>query len=182
MKKAILLSSLLLCLAAVSHAQTLTAFFDKYAEDERFSYSKIGKEMQTLSLEITPTNKALAESLEKEILEILKKENFDLEVASREKAERSYIYSRPKGNQKETVIINRDKDEINVLWTIGKDNKAMLNMSGLQNLSMLGQLSDLSALANLGNLSELKELEKLKDLEIDIPTLETPQTEVPEVK
>ena len=185
MKKAFILISVMLALAAMTQAQNLAGFFDKYAEDERFAYSKIGKEMQTLSLEINAGNKALAESLEKEILEILKKENFDLEIASRDKGERSYIYTRPKGNQKETVIINRDKGEINVLWTVGKDKKAMHEMGFMQDLSFLGELSGLSnleTLSSLGSLSDLKELEKLKDLKIEIPTPEIPQTEIPEVK
>lgn len=154
MKKAILLAVLLMSLSSLVSAQSLTAFFDKYADDERFNYSKVGKEMQTLSLDITPTNKSLADSFEKEVLEILKKENFELEVASREKGERSYIYSRPKGSQKETVIINKDKREINVLWTIGKDKKAMLNLENLQGLNIT--VPDMPNLDNLANLNDLK--------------------------
>lgn len=171
MKKAIFLAVLLMSLSSLASAQSLTAFFDKYADDERFNYSKVGKEMQTLSLDITPTNKSLADSFEKEVLEILKKENFELEVASREKGERSYIYSRPKGNQKETVIINKDKKEINVMWTISKDKKAMLNLEGLQGLNIaLPDLPDLPDMDQLAKLNELKlpSMEKLPRLQPQI--------------
>jgi len=129
-----IVAMLLTSLGAMAQAQNLNGFFEKYADDERFAYTKIGKDMQTLTLEITTSSKTLAEAVEKEILEVLKKDNFELEVASRDKAERSYIYSRPsipKGS-KETVIINKDKGEINILWTMGKDKKSMMNMGELQ--------------------------------------------------
>jgi hypothetical protein len=156
MKKAIFLAVLLLSLSSLASAQSLTAFFDKYADDERFNYSKVGKEMQTLSLEITPATKTLAENFEKEILEVLKKENFEQTVASRSKGESSYIYSRPKGKQTETVIINKDKKEINLLWTTGKEKKAMNDMENLQGLNIT--IPDLPDLPNMDNLAKLNDL------------------------
>ncbi len=154
MKRLFFIASMLLSLAALSHAQNLNGFFEKYADDERFAYTKIGKEMQTLTLEITASNKAVAEAVEKEILEVLKKDNFELEVASRDKAERSYIYSRPGATKgpKETVIVNKDKGEINILWTTGKDKRIMMNMGELP------PIPDLSELKSLGELKNLKDL------------------------
>lgn len=151
MKRLFFMASMLLTLAAMAQAQNLNGFFEKYADDERFAYTKIGKEMQTLTLEITASNKTLAEAVEKEIQEVLKKDNFELEVASRDKAERSYIYSRPNAakGQKETVIINKDKTEINILWTTGKDKKAMLHMGEIHDIPDLSQLQNLNSIQGL---------------------------------
>jgi len=142
MKRLFFIAAMLLTVVVMAQAQNLNGFFDKYAEDERFAYTKIGKEMQTLTLEITASNKALAEAIEKEILEVLKKDNFELEVASRDKAERSYIYTRPDAvkGPKETVIINKDKSEINILWTTGKDKKVMFKMGDMPDVPDLSQL------------------------------------------
>ena len=70
------------------------------------------------------------------------KDNFELEVASRDKAERSYIYTRPDAvkGPKETVIINKDKSEINILWTTGKDKKVMFKMGDMPDVLDLSQL------------------------------------------
>jgi len=142
MKRLFFIAAMLLTVVVMAQAQNLNGFFDKYADDERFAYTKIGKEMQTLTLEITASNKALAEAIEKEILEVLKKDNFELEVASRDKAERSYIYTRPDAvkGPKETVIINKDKSEINILWTTGKDKKVMFKMGDMPDVLDLSQL------------------------------------------
>lgn len=142
MKRLFFIAAMLLTVVVMAQAQNLNGFFDKYADDERFAYTKIGKEMQTLTLEITASNKALAEAIEKEILEVLKKDNFELEVASRDKAERSYIYTRPDAvkGPKETVIINKDKSEINILWTTGKDKKVMFKMGDLPDVPDLSLL------------------------------------------
>lgn len=149
MKRLLFIAAMLLTMVTMAQAQNLNGFFEKYADDERFAYTKIGKEMQTLTLEITTSNKALAEALEKEILEVLKKDNFELEVASRDKTERSYIYTRPGETKgpKETVIINKDKNEINILWTTAKDKKVMFKM---------GELPEVPDLSNLQSLDELK--------------------------
>ena len=158
MKRLFFIVAMLLTLGAMAQAQNLNGFFEKYADDERFAYTKIGKDMQTLTLEITTSNKTLAEAVEKEILEVLKKDNFELEVASRDKAERSYIYSRPgipKGS-KETVIINKDKGEINILWTMGKDKKSMMNMGELQGLQELGDLQSMNELKNLKSMPDIE--------------------------
>lgn len=168
MKKTILFA-LLTMMTVFTQAQNLNKFFDKYAEDERFSYTKIGKNMQTLTLDINSSNKALAESIEKEVLEILKKEEFELEVASREKGERSYIYSRQKTNSNtgETVIINRDKSEINILWTIDKGKKGIFGIGdiiGLDQLNSLENLGSIQSLESLKNLEGLKSIENLEEL------------------
>lgn len=157
MKRLFFITAMLLTVV-LAQAQNLNSFFDKYADDERFAYTKIGKEMQTLTLEITASNKALADAIEKEILEVLKKDNFELEVASRDKAERSYIYTRPgavKG-PKETVIINKDKGEINILWTTGKDKKVMFKMGDLPDVPDLSQLQSLDELKSLKNLQKIE--------------------------
>lgn len=157
MKRLLFIAAMLLAMVTMAQAQNLHGFFEKYADDERFAYTKIGKEMQTLTLEITASNKALADALEKEILEILKKDNFELEVASRDKAERSYIYTRPTETKgpKETVIINKDKNEINILWTTAKDKKVMLKM---------GEIPEIPDLSNLQSLEELKNLATIREL------------------
>lgn len=151
MKRLFFIAAMLLTVVVMAQAQNLNGFFDKYADDERFAYTKIGKEMQTLTLEITASNKALAEAIEKEILEVLKKDNFELEVASRDKAERSYIYTRPDAvkGPKETVIINKDKSEINILWTTGKDKKVMFKMGDLPNVPDVPDLSQFQSLDEL---------------------------------
>lgn len=151
MKRLLFIAAMLLSMAALSNAQNLNGFFDKYADDERFAYTKIGKEMQTLTLEITSTSKVLAETIEKEILDVLNKDNFEMEISSRDKSERSYIYTKPgtvKGI-KETVIINKDKTEINILWTIGKDKKTVINIDGLPAIPDLKELGELKQLKNL---------------------------------
>ncbi len=179
MKKVYILSTFLLLFATITQAQNLSKFFEKYADDERFSYTKIGKNMQTLSLEINANTKSLAQSIEKEILDIMEKENFELDVAAREKKERSYIYSRQKtsSSPKESVIINRDNSEINIMWMNDKSKtksalkdefKDLGQLKDLENLKDLGQLKDLENLKDLGSLQSLeslKSLEKLKDLE-----------------
>lgn len=182
MKKTFILTSMLLVFAAMTQAQSLNGFFEKYADDERFSYTKIGKNMQTLTLEINNANKALAESIEKEVLDIMKKDNFELEVASREKGERSYIYSRPKtNNQGETVIINRDKSEINILWTLDKGKKGFLNMNDLQGLQSLQNLQGLEGLSDLKNLEKLKDLKNLPDLE-ELKKLDLNKIQIPDLQ
>lgn len=170
MKKVYILSTFLLLFATMTQAQNLNNFFEKYADDERFSYTKIGKNMQTLSLEINANTKSLAQSIEKEILDIMEKENFELEVAAREKKERSYIYSRQKTNSspKESVIINRDNSEINIMWMNDKNKTKSALKDEMKELKDLGELKDLENLKDLGSLQSLellKSLEKLKDLE-----------------
>ena len=163
MKKQIILAVSLIFFAATMQGQALNRFFEKYADDERFSYAKFAA-MQTLSIEITSANKAFVDGLEKEVLDILKKENYILNVESREKGERSYIYNHPRG---ETVIMNKDKKEWDILWTTNTNNKKkradMGEWNGF-NLNNLGSFNfplDSTFFKSLGSLENLKELKNL---------------------
>lgn len=132
MKKTFFLVAVLL-MTVMAQAQNLNSFFKKYADDERFSYTKVGDNMQTLTLEINDNNaKALADKIEKEVLQIIKSEGFTAIVQSRDKGERSYIYSKKAKDEKnnEMVIINSESGEMNVLWMIGKGMmKGVMNMT-----------------------------------------------------
>ncbi len=165
MKKQIILSVSLLFFAATMQGQALSRFFEKYAEDERFSYAKFAA-MQTLSIDITSGNKAFVDGLEKEVLDILKKENYILNVESREKGERSYIYNHPRG---ETVIMNKDKKEWDIMWTTNGNNKKRKVYVGEWKNFDLGELNfslDSTFFKSLGSLENLKELKELKNLDL----------------
>lgn len=130
MKKTILFT-FMLALASLSQAQSLNAFFNKYADDERFSYAKIGSSMQTLSMDKSSKNTKLADAIADEAIKIAKKENFEPMVESREKGERSYIYTKKGKSEKESemLIISIEKDEISIVWMRGKGfSKDMLDM------------------------------------------------------
>ena len=165
MKKQIILAVSLLFFAATMQGQALSRFFEKYAEDERFSYAKFAA-MQTLSIDITSGNKAFVDGLEKEVLDILKKENYILNVESREKGERSYIYNHPRG---ETVIMNKDKKEWDIMWTTNGNNKKRKVYVGEWKNFDLGELNfslDSTFFKSLGSLENLKELKELKNLDL----------------
>ena len=143
MKKIIFLAVMAIS-ALVTQAQTLDKFFEKYSEDERFSYVVVGGDMVNAAKAITGTDKSnkmpkvnavkiltlenssdekLRKEMVAEITSILENNHYIKTVETREKGERVKIYSKSNGkNESETVIISVEKKEVSIVWT--KDNGA----------------------------------------------------------
>jgi len=141
MKKIIFLAVMAISTLA-TQAQTLDKFFEKYSEDERFSYVVVGGDMvntakaiagadkndkmpkvnavKILSLENSSDEK-LKKEIVTEITSILENNHYIKTLETREKGERVKIYSRNNGkNDSETVIISVEKKEVSIVWT--RDN------------------------------------------------------------
>ena len=147
MKKLVFIAILLTMMAGIAPAQNLQRLFDKYADDERFSYVSVGagafnlasvfaqmdnmeekgkkmlgkmKGIKILSLESGNDDK-LMQSLVNDFDRVIKSGNFEKVVEVRDKGERVNIFFQVTGKDNmDMVIFTREKNEVNLIWISGK--------------------------------------------------------------
>ncbi len=143
MKKKFVLIALGFMFAMGSYAQkSIDAVFEKYSDDERFSYVSIGKgamnlvksfvdladlssketdiiknvsgvKILTLELDSNKENK-LAKSIIEDVNKIVKSKQYEVVAEVRDKGERVNIYSNK--NNKEMLIISNDGADMSLIW------------------------------------------------------------------
>lgn len=143
MKKKILFIIALIALAVNMQAQkSIEAVFEKYADDERFTYVSVGrgavnmvkslvdldemtskeksiienvKGLKILTLESKTENKEkLAKNIVSDIYKVVKTDQYDVVAEVREKGERVTIYTAK--NNKEMLLITNNASEMSLIW------------------------------------------------------------------
>jgi len=147
MKKMLTLIAVLLFAVAIQ-AQTLQSLFEKYSEDERFTYVTVGNGMMNLAnvigrhghsdknkdmvskmktikiLTLEEGNIALSKSFMLELNKVLEAGKFETAVEARDKGERVHIYYRLNGKDNaDMLIVSKDKSELSLIWISGKMSK-----------------------------------------------------------
>lgn len=148
MKKIIILAVLLLTASTGIYAQkTMKAIFDKYADDERFSYVSVGKGafnmvrsldvlgdmtlnekemianmtgLKILSLE-SAKNEKLFNSLISDVKSVTAGDLHETLVEVREKGERTEIFVAK--DKSEMIIISKAKEDLSIIWLQGTPQK-----------------------------------------------------------
>lgn len=147
MKKILILIAVLF-LVATTHAQTLQSLFEKYSDDERFTFVTVGGGMMNLAnvigrhghqdknkemvskmksikiLTLEEGNTTLTKTFTLELDKILETSKFETLVEARDKGERVHIYYRLNGKDSaDMLIVSKDKNEISLIWISGKMTK-----------------------------------------------------------
>lgn len=154
MKKMLTLVTVLI-MVMVAQAQTLQSLFEKYSDDERFTYVTVGNGMMNLassfvgnsrhkkdskemvskmkSIKILTLNEdagsSIMKSVSQEFDKVILAGKYETAVEARDKGERVHIYYRILGkDNSEMIIMTKDKTEFSVIWISGKMSKEeMLN-------------------------------------------------------
>ena len=147
MKKILTLVAVLFFTIA-TQAQTLQSLFEKYSDDERFTYVTVGNGMMNLAnvigrhghqdknkdmvskmksikiLSLEDGNAALMKSFVQELDKVLEAGKFETAIEARDKGERVHIYYRlsTKDNA-DMLIVTREKSELSLIWITGKMSK-----------------------------------------------------------
>lgn len=141
MKKTIVLIMVCFTVATAMQAQkSIGAIFDKYADDERFTYVSVGKGAINLvksftnladlssedkeafskmnSVKILTLESANEEKLTKSILadvdKIIKSNKYETIAEVRDKGERVNVYVAK--DKKELLVVNKNGDEMSLIW------------------------------------------------------------------
>lgn len=148
MKKIIILAVLLLTASTGIYAQkTMKSIFERYADDERFSYVSVGKGafnmvrsldvlgdmtsnekemianmtgLKILSLE-SAKNEKLFNSLISDVKSVTAGDLHETLVEVREKGERTEIFVAK--DKSEMIIISKDKEDLSIIWLQGTPQK-----------------------------------------------------------
>jgi len=163
MKKIMTLVAVLM-IVAVSQAQSLQSFFDKYHNDERFEYVSVGKGMMNMagafggnaknnaemmskmkSIKILTLNAEASSTLMKSVVseldQVVDKGNFETAVETRDKGERVNIYYRFTGkDDADMLIVTKEKGEFSLIWINGKMTKEEMMHTFSTNGKMLNSL------------------------------------------
>jgi len=146
MKKMLTLVAVILVVAA-AQAQTLQSLFDKYSQDERFTYVTVGngmmnlasafagkeknnkemmsklKSIKILTLE-NEANSSIMKSVVQELDKVIEAGKFETAVEARDKGEAVHIYYRITGKDNaEMLIVTKEKGEFSLIWMSGKMSK-----------------------------------------------------------
>lgn len=147
MKKMLILVAFL-GLAVATQAQTLQSLFEKYSDDERFTYVTVGNGMMNLAnvigrhghqdknkemvskmknikiLTLEEGNSTLSKSFMTELDRVIETGRFETAVEARDKGERVHIYYRVTAKDNaDMLIVTKDKSEISLIWISGKMSK-----------------------------------------------------------
>jgi len=146
MKRIITVVAIILMVTAAK-AQTLQSLFEKYSDDERFTYvtvgsgmmnfaskfagsDKKGKEMMSKMKSIKiltltdESNSTILKSITQELDKVVQTGNFETAVEAREKGERVQIYYRLTGKDNaDMLIVTKEKSEFSLIWISGKCQK-----------------------------------------------------------
>lgn len=143
MKKKIIFVIALIALAVNMQAQkSIEAVFEKYADDERFTYVSVGRGavnmvkslvdldemtskeksiienvtgLKILTLESkTENEEKLAKNIVSDIYRVVKTDQYDVVAEVREKGERVTIYTAK--NNKEMLLITNKANEMSLIW------------------------------------------------------------------
>lgn len=143
MKKKIIFVIALIALAVNMQAQkSIEAVFEKYADDERFTYVSVGRGavnmvkslvdldemtskeksiienvtgLKILTLESkTENEEKLAKNIVSDIYRVVKTDQYDVVAEVREKGERVTIYTAK--NNKEILLITNKANEMSLIW------------------------------------------------------------------
>jgi hypothetical protein len=149
-------------MALTANAQNLQKLFDKYGNDERFSYVSVGKGAMNMAtmfggmkgkekdmigkmngVKILSLESGSDERLIKNVLDDLDKiiasGNFESLAEVRDKGERVNIYVQSTGkDSSEMLIVTRDKNELNLIWISGRMTKEEM----MKSFSDKGKLID----------------------------------------
>ena len=145
MKKTLSIFAVLVLFSTVVQAQSLDKLFRKYADDERFEYTSIGKGMlgfasifadysiltegqmekitgfKMLKLEKDSAYQELAEKFMNDIDAIIEKGDFETSLVKREKDRRIYVYKRvDKRANADMLLLSKSNTGINFVWLKGK--------------------------------------------------------------
>lgn len=124
MKKTATILCLLLAFAATASAQQLEKLFNKYMEDERFTYVYqksnakdfvLGERRQMLTF-TTEKNASLEVSFSKELRNALKADNFELTSLTRDGKDRVEIYEKRTGKRRHMVNFIISRGSVMVGW------------------------------------------------------------------
>lgn len=150
MKRTLTMVVTLLMLIAVTRAESLQKFYEKYGADERFEYVVINKDMMNLDAVLGGMSKSDGNELDKlqdlkvltiscdteqdfiktmmaELDEIVKSGGFESAMEVREKGERVNICFRvQETNNSDLLIIALEKNEFTCVWIKGKISKEEL--------------------------------------------------------
>lgn len=151
MKKLTIVFITLFSISMFANAQSIEKLFEKYADDERFSYVSVGKGassiasqfgnlpdsekslmskmkgIKILSLENNASQK-LADSFIKDLDKVIEGGNYETLAEIRDKGERMHIYTQVKGKDNaEMLMVMRDQKEITLIWLSGKMTKEELD-------------------------------------------------------
>lgn len=147
MKKIGLLLSFLFMMTMIGQAQSLDKLFKKYANDERFEYTSIGKGMlgifskfadyseitdgmlqkitglKVLKLDSDKIDTALQASFTKDIDKIIDKGKYETTLEKRGKNSQTYIYRKvDKKLNADYVILTNELSGTTLVWLKGKAN------------------------------------------------------------
>lgn len=145
MKKTSFLLLFVLLFASVGQAQSLEKLFNKYADNEHFEYTSLGKGVlgffnmfadytevtdgmmskitgvKILKLDSDASHNTLTSSFSNEIDKIIKKGKFEKTLESREKNAKTYIYKKAdKKSNADLLILTEDYKGISLIWLKGK--------------------------------------------------------------
>ena len=145
MKKTVTIAVLCLITLATAQARSIQDLFDKYADDERFTYVSVGrgamnmvsgfidfatipsedKEMiskingvKILTLE-SATDEKLMKTIVTEVDKVVKDGQFESLAEVRDKGERVNVYMQTSKNTAELLIAVKNKKEMSLIWFSG---------------------------------------------------------------
>ena len=146
MKRMLTFIAVFLMVTAIQ-AQNLQSLFEKYSDDERFTYVTVGngmlnmafafggnsknnkemmskmKSIKILSLE-SEANSVIMKSVLHDLDKIVEAGNFETAVEARDKGERVHIYYRIAGKENaDMLIVTKEKGELSLIWINGKMTK-----------------------------------------------------------
>jgi hypothetical protein len=139
---------MLISLTLSAYSQDISKVFEKYIDDERFSYISLGKvgtgiaasiighldnenqsmmldmeNMKILTLENDQPDK-LYDSFTKDIDKAITSGHYEILAEIRDKGDRVNVYKRTdKHDNAEMLAVMRDKEEVTVIWMSGKAKK-----------------------------------------------------------
>ncbi len=145
MKKIIVLLCVVLTASVNIYSQkSIKNIFERYAEDDRFTYVSVGKggmniakaftDMSTMSSEekkilskmegvkiltLDSNPGKLQELILADIDKIVKNGKFETVAEVRDKGERVNIYTAV--DESEMLIVSKDKEELSLIWIVGSD-------------------------------------------------------------
>jgi hypothetical protein len=144
-------------IVVATQAQTLQSLFEKYSEDERFTYVTVGSGMMNLASNFGIKNKnskemvskmksikiltleheansVIMKSVVQELDKVIEAGKFETAVEAREKGEMVHIYYRLTGKDNaDMLIVTKDKGKLSLVWISGKMSKEEMMNSFSQN-------------------------------------------------
>ncbi|HPL77263.1 MAG: hypothetical protein BWZ11_01324 [Bacteroidetes bacterium ADurb.BinA395] len=149
-KNGVLILTILLLASFRAGAQTIDKFFDRYANDDRFTYVTVGKGMMNLAstfganknmdknqkevldrltgIKILTLENSRDEKLMNSVLDeldkVIRAGKYETAVRVKDKDETVNIFFRTTGkDQSDMIIVSKEKNEMSIIWMNGKMTK-----------------------------------------------------------